>query len=103
MINLKYRTFTAKIINNGQYSETPAVVEAVRYEIHGPMLVDSFRPIHDHSEMADTLLSLLQTQRETFLPVDPLGTLVIDQVAFPAKHCVQSWGAKFSPLFGKFT
>src|SRR6185369_9429181 len=103
MINFKHGAFTAKVIDNGQYSEASAVVEAVRDEIHGPVLVDPLRSVHDHPEMANTLPAFLQAQREAFLSVYALGALVVDQVAFPAQHGVQPRGTELTPLFGQFT
>ena len=70
MVDFKYGAFTAKVIYNGKYPEASAVVEAVRDEIHGPVLIDPIRPVHDHPEMAGALPTFLQAQREAFLAID---------------------------------
>jgi len=88
MIDFKYGAFTAKIIYDGQYPKASAVVETVRDEIHGPVLVDPLRSVHDRPEVADALLAFLQAQREPFLSVETLGALVVDQKPFSAQHGV---------------
>ena len=103
MINFKYWTFSAKIIDNRQYPKAPVVEETVRNEIHRPVLIYSYRFVHDHPEVADALLAFLQSQRETFFTVKTFGALVVNQVAFPAQKSMQSGRAELTQPFGKFT
>jgi len=103
MIDFKYRTLTAKIIDNGQHPESSAVVETVRNKIHGPVLIDPLRPVHHHPEVANTLLTFLQAQREPFFSVETLRAFVVDQMAFPAQKGVQLWGTELTSLFCKLS
>ena len=103
MIDFKHRAFAAKIIDNGQYSKASAVVEAVRYEIHGPMLVDPFGPVHDHPEVADTFLAFLQAKRKAFFLVKTFGTLVVDYTPLPTQQYMQPGRAELAAMFSKFS
>src|SRR6185369_15615457 len=103
MIDFKCWAFTTKVINHGEYTEASAVIETVRYEIHGPVLVDPFRPVHDHPEMADALLTLLQAQRKAFFLVKAFGAFVIDHMPFPTQQGMKTWRAEFTPLLSQLT
>jgi len=59
MVCFEHRAFTAEVVYYGQNPKASAVVETVRYKVHGPVLVDPFWFVHDHPEMADTLSALL--------------------------------------------
>jgi hypothetical protein len=103
MIDFKYRALTAKIIDNGQYTEASAVVEAVRNKIHGPMLIDPVRFVHDHPEVADALLTFLKAKRKTFFLIQPFGTFVVNYASLPKQQSVQPGRTEFTPLFSKLT
>ena len=59
VVCLQNRTFSAEVIDNGQYSKTAAAEKVVGNKIHGPVLIDPFRTIEDNPEMACSFLAPL--------------------------------------------